>query len=273
MQESQAPNNPAVRAGSAEHPAVYRVPPRFGLGEFLALVIIAAVSFALLKLVDASELTYAAVGSLLFVIAVIQALSPQAPRSASALAGGVVTAFWGGVLSLSAERTRSPWLVTFVVFGACLGVVFGYLLGALLAGVFLLKDLFSPAGSLRAVPKAILHELQQSLSVHHTSTAALWPEDNFVDHPDADALQPHRYACTCLLYLSRHGAHGYVVRFATLDYRPFFGNTPRAAIQAAILHFRALVYRCRLEKRAIPWREKPLSKCEDELEQWVPVYF
>ena len=123
-----------------------RVPRRFGVGGMLLLVTLYGLVFSLLRVTEADALAYLLIAGFLTMIAAGQMLlfGGKKPRLASFLTGGAcgcALALPGMIFSLRfgfdfvAALFYLAW--TFLTYG-----LFGYLVGCLLAGVFLVVSAF-----------------------------------------------------------------------------------------------------------------------------------
>lgn len=144
--------SPAPAAVPAPSPAerVYSVPRRFDLATILTVTLAYSLLFGLLNYLTAHWIVYAFLGLLTVVVAAAQAWveSPQRVRHASMFAGAVYTACWGVGISLVTAAAGSPYLridfpllVSSAFGGGVVGMLLGYLAGAVDGGVFLLADL------------------------------------------------------------------------------------------------------------------------------------
>jgi N-acetylglutamate synthase-like GNAT family acetyltransferase len=153
----------AENAGSSrphlrELPNTWRVSPRskeagvprqFGMGTALLMMTMFAVLFAVLKSLGVSPVEFAVIALFFFGVGAGQALlfHGQRPRRASIVMGMVMTfalvtvdALWRG------QRLLGPDTVfTILCSVACGGITWGYAAGALIASVFLLRDMLLDA--------------------------------------------------------------------------------------------------------------------------------
>jgi hypothetical protein len=113
---------------------VSSVQPRFSIARAAVVTGIFAAVFALLKFLDAGAAHYISTIILLVIVAVSQLLFRSKPRAASVVAGAVGLAVAVGI-------HHPPFWLSWGCAGIALcGGVAGYVIGALLAGVFLLDD-------------------------------------------------------------------------------------------------------------------------------------
>ena len=122
------------------------MPRRFGVGKLMAITALFAVLFGLMKWADFHPIAFPAVGVFVGVVGVAQALlfGGKKPRLASMLAGAVLFPFVGAgtyiiVYGIEGRRLAlEACLDPGALAGAgILGVIFGYLAGGLVAGLFL----------------------------------------------------------------------------------------------------------------------------------------
>ncbi|GIW95406.1 MAG: hypothetical protein KatS3mg110_3447 [Pirellulaceae bacterium] len=254
--------------GEDESVKTYRVPIRFGLAEFLALSCLVALSFALLRSLDAPSYLYVAVGMLLCVVCVMQAFFPNAPRVASVAVGTAVmplfallTAVLSGQVSFYTLFVRLPEFLFAGVLLGLTGSVLGYLAGALAAGVFLLADLYRSAGSWRDVLRVGGRRLFEELTKpRRTERLAA----------RAGAMDPYRLD-QALLYVSEPTPGMFVARYAMLDLRPEVGETVGQVVERAALRLRLMVKRASLTNTPLPWRQSVLRCGINEVPVWVAV--
>ena len=130
----------------------HAVPKRFGISGIMAVTAGMAILFAVLRLLRVPPLGFLFVGLMAVVICAAQMVWGKVPRLASCLAGaGLLTVVvFAAVISQGAPPEALPSLfVTTLAFGAA----FGYVMGTLFAGVFVVManiDPFLPGGRDRA---------------------------------------------------------------------------------------------------------------------------
>jgi MFS family permease len=127
-------------------PKVYGMTRRFSMRATMLLVAVAAGCMAILRSVDMPPVAGLVVLFLLFVAAASQMFmyGGKNPRKASVIAGMIVFAavnLIDSVVSDSRDRGMVP-LPFNLVMGAIFGALVGYVLGGLVAGVFLLLDMY-----------------------------------------------------------------------------------------------------------------------------------
>lgn len=127
----------------------YQVPTRFGAGAMLALQTLLAVVFAVLRAYEAPLPFYLFFAALAVWIAFAQMRLKIDPRIASAAGGAVFLLLWSvGVTAFAVSVTgdfSDPGLfVCLVPASLIFGAFGGYLVGAVLAGLFLVADRLGP---------------------------------------------------------------------------------------------------------------------------------
>jgi hypothetical protein len=129
---------------------VYAMPRRFGLGTILVATAVFAVLFAALEYTRARPWELIFYASFVATVALSQALLHHAPRWASILAGGVYLPLSIWLFGSNGRRWGIPRHFRFdprdgdvmqvLILAAVIGLLIGYLGGALIAGVFLVSD-------------------------------------------------------------------------------------------------------------------------------------
>jgi hypothetical protein len=130
---------PYLQSSSARE--VYRVPRRFGLLAVMTLLTAYSLLFAGLRILEAPPLVFVGLGTFGIIVSGLQMSFGTVPRAASFAAGAcllpltvILTIFLRGDLRSVAGTVAS--LPVLVVVGG----IFGYLVGTLVAGVFLILD-------------------------------------------------------------------------------------------------------------------------------------
>jgi hypothetical protein len=131
-----------IAAENAVRDNTYTVPRRFGIGTLLIASTVAAALAAIGKGLNAAPIQVASWGLFLLLVAIAQMIGERMPRASSTLVGALSAAL---ILTDPLGLHWAPHLahpfqaVTFLLFG---GLV-GYVVGTLLAAVYLLHDLGS----------------------------------------------------------------------------------------------------------------------------------
>ncbi len=136
IQDKSAPKSPARRA--------FAVPRRFDLATLLVITLAYAVLFGILRGLEVSLEAYLFWVGLITWVAVAQAIGgpERSPRGVSLLAGPIYFyVYFGGILIYDGLVRGIPvpadeWAVLFVA-GIFYGFIFGYAMGVVAAGVFL----------------------------------------------------------------------------------------------------------------------------------------
>src|SRR5687768_3346239 len=125
-------------------PELFSVPRRFDLATILVATTAAAVMFAAMSLANFSATSFGLVAGLFAIVAVGQALGQafgtKRPRLASILAAICYWTAFGAVVTLWTERGQREPLLAILCWGVgavVYGVITGYIVGVLVAGVFL----------------------------------------------------------------------------------------------------------------------------------------
>jgi hypothetical protein len=149
----------------------YSVPRRFGTGTMLVATTLFAILFAFLKWANARPAELFFYASFVATVAAAQMALPRMPRWASVVAGGVYLPL--SMVLFGRMRMGRRWRVIraefdsgfdleSILYLAALGLLIGYLGGALIAGIFLVTDYvlkyFSPRGNLEADDKLAAEE-------------------------------------------------------------------------------------------------------------------
>lgn len=130
---------------------VYSVPRRYDLATLMAVMFAYSLLFGAMRWSQASPATIGSVGLFVTLVGLAQALlfRGKSPRLASIVAGPLAFLVCGIASLLTSPYPRTHeviyWtnaVLVLAVGGLCPGTIFGYLAGTLVAGVFLLADLF-----------------------------------------------------------------------------------------------------------------------------------
>lgn len=134
----------------------YQVPSRFSLTTIIGLLTFMAVLFGTLKSAEVHPIVYLFVGAEILAICCIQIVFGSAPRVGSAVVGGIllpacVFAFREDLRSF-VSCTRWSWLANdypmFLTVGGvttlAFGILLGYCIGAIAAGLFLVMEMLEP---------------------------------------------------------------------------------------------------------------------------------
>lgn len=162
LEDSKYPDAaPAVTPGESSYPPLpyysqypypapthkektYSVPRRFGMAALLAIMTALACLFGGLRFLDAPPVVYLFLGTEVMVICVAQMLYNAEPRRASVVAGAILLPVFslGSAFFLRGgdQVEALCWAIPSVAFGAFAG----YLVGACVAGIFLLMDKLEP---------------------------------------------------------------------------------------------------------------------------------
>lgn len=128
----------------ALRPKTYSVPRRFGMAALLAIMTALACLFGGLRFLEAPPVVYLFLGTEVMVICVAQMLYNAEPRRASVVAGAILLPVFslGSSFFLrgGGQVEAFCWVIPSVAFGAFAG----YLVGACVAGIFLLMDKLEP---------------------------------------------------------------------------------------------------------------------------------
>lgn len=134
-----------------------RMPTRFGVGLMLLFLTLFSVAFCILKACGTPPTAILFLTLLFTVVGFAQILWPGQPRLVSALSGGMYLPLWSLAFVASQVASDGDWqvLVQAAPMAFCIapmGALFGYLAGALLAGIFLRVGFSSePTGTPDAV--------------------------------------------------------------------------------------------------------------------------
>jgi hypothetical protein len=141
----------SVAATPSAATAQYAVPKRFGMAGILAITTLMAVLFGVLRYCNAPPPIYIFVGLLALVTCLVQMRYGEVPRIASILAGAIfmpVCVLATFLIALAVDDRVNPdnlgWILCVSPVLAAVGAFFGYLSGAVTAGLFLLMDLIEP---------------------------------------------------------------------------------------------------------------------------------
>jgi hypothetical protein len=122
----------------------YSVPRRFGMAALLAIITALACLFGGLRLLDAPPVIYLFLGTEVMIVCVAQMLYNAEPRRASMVAGAILLPIFSVGASFflrGGDQVEALcWAIPSVAFGAFAG----YLVGACVAGIFLLMDKLEP---------------------------------------------------------------------------------------------------------------------------------
>jgi CDP-diglyceride synthetase len=124
---------------SGDKVAVYAVPRRYDLATLLAVTVSFALLFWVLRILGASPVVFAVVVTFVALVGLAQALlfAGRAPRRASLVTGMVVGP---ALVVLDSFRTVHTATVTDLFLAMLWYAPIGYVLGALVGGVFLVAD-------------------------------------------------------------------------------------------------------------------------------------
>lgn len=124
-----------------------KMPTRFGVGLMLLFLSLFSVGFFLLTALGVPAETILYLSLLFAAVAAAQVLWPSRPRSASSVAGALLTpayavgyAIWEHIQEIANPKVVDLLLhaaIGFIPLTAGFGAFFGYLAGTLLAGLFL----------------------------------------------------------------------------------------------------------------------------------------
>jgi uncharacterized protein YhhL (DUF1145 family) len=131
------------------------VPRQFGVGTALLMMTMFAVLFSVLRSLHVPAKEFAFIALFFFGVGAGQALlfHGQQPRRAS-IVMGIVMIYILGVFELMLVERRSPVALLELIGPAfCGGIMYGYLAGRLIAGVFLVRDKLTSAYRRRFPPK------------------------------------------------------------------------------------------------------------------------
>lgn len=152
-----APSNSPSETFASALTKTHVVPKRFGISGIMAVTAGMAILFAVLRLLRVPPLGFFFVGLMAAAICAAQMVWGKVPRLASCLAGAVLltVVVFAAVISQGAPAEALPSLfITTLAFGAA----FGYVMGTLFAGVFVVManvDPFLPGGRNRALKQEI----------------------------------------------------------------------------------------------------------------------
>ena len=118
-----------------------RVPRRFGISGILAITTTFGLLFGGLRYLGASPPVYLFFASQAILICMLQMSFGSIPRGISAAAGAVFLPLWFMGYTLYSQRMSLAELLLGIPFAVALGALFGYCIGTLAAGVFLLLDM------------------------------------------------------------------------------------------------------------------------------------
>jgi len=121
-------------------------PRQFGIGTLFVITTLFAVLFAFLRTLNAHPAVYVVVGGFVVVIGLGQVFlfGGKQPREASLLVGGAI--FFLGTVALAVNilvmgENYEPFLVLLVaILYPALGAMFGYFVGCVIGGVFLVGN-------------------------------------------------------------------------------------------------------------------------------------
>ena len=122
---------------AAQKGGVYRVPRRFGLGTIFVVTSLFCVLFALLRALGTPPAVMIFLGLLILFIGTMQLLLGKVPRLASVIGGGI---FLSIVFAFEIIIEQAPMRIIVLPFWFLFGAFLGYLVGTLVAGVFLVID-------------------------------------------------------------------------------------------------------------------------------------
>jgi hypothetical protein len=130
-----------VAAQPVESPRVYHVPRRFGLLAVMTFLTAFSLLFAVLRVMEHPPGTYLGLGTFGVVIAGLQMSFGKVPRVASISAGALLLP----LTILGVALLNSGWIAVLhflpgFPFMVAFGGLFGYLVGTLVAGLFLVLD-------------------------------------------------------------------------------------------------------------------------------------
>ncbi len=138
---------------TSRSPDGYHVPEQLSMAAVLALLTVFGLLFGGLRMFGAPATVYLFLGCQALIVCLVQMWFGAVPRGASMFVGCVFLLCWVGVAMLMGRGAFPPgaagtWLDMLVV--VLVGGLLGYGIGALVAGVFLVIDLW---GNLRASGK------------------------------------------------------------------------------------------------------------------------
>lgn len=148
MSVRASPDNPFA---SREPAKVYSVPRRYDLATLMAVTLAYAVLFGTMRSCGAPPAAIGFVSLFVTLVGLGQALlfRGRNPRRASTVAGALAFLVCGIVSVWMSSHSRMGdvvyWTDTVLVLATgslCPGMIFGYVVGTLVAGVFLVADLF-----------------------------------------------------------------------------------------------------------------------------------
>lgn len=121
----------------------YAVPRQFGIGTALLVTTLFGIFFGVMTALRAPSVVIVFCSSFLVWVALAQMALPRAPRLGSILAGAVFLPATAGLALIARDGTSAIRLLDWLVGGFWLGLVgsgVGYVVGTLLAGVFLIAE-------------------------------------------------------------------------------------------------------------------------------------
>jgi len=148
MSTGVSPDSPFAPRPPAK---VYSVPRRYDLATLMAVTFAYSLLFGAMRWWEASPAAIGSVGLFVTLVGLAQALlfRGKSPRLASVVAGPLAFFVCGIATLLMSPYPRTHeviyWtdaVLVLAVGSLCPGAVFGYLAGTLVAGVFLVADLF-----------------------------------------------------------------------------------------------------------------------------------
>jgi hypothetical protein len=132
----------------SSRPKVYSAPRRFDISTLMVVTAGYAILFAVLNLLSSASNQAAGISVLVGVFVTLVGVGQATlfgghrPRTASILVGAILTALItvGSMKFISPRGTLGMMLPFVLAYGAISGIIYGYLAGVLVGGVFLVAD-------------------------------------------------------------------------------------------------------------------------------------